>query len=657
MLKLQFLHKNSLAFTSTYFYGFYGSKDNFDDLDPKEQDLIRRITGVDGYAKSKGKTLKTGYRDKGIEFLKNQPNVKPLIKTTVEDLYFDFLNSLSEMGYRKDFNPNYNKDHENSGENYNIDSFLNTMIKDFVSSRNSDKKNQLLYIQSFDNEKKDNGGQPGTIDLDIAKDSINIAYVSQNSMKSDWDNIINRASFKDSLLLLKFFERYFSLNSLIQYIKTHDIKKQYAEVSKHIKRGESNTKMGTLPRLNYAELDLKDGRSSFLKKIKRADANTRAALDDATIMFLTILRDEDISLVDLPEDLIHDKYIFSLRNDTFYDLRDYIKNRRAIVSGDVDIVVNGERVTSKIAEGDIFKTTIDLYKNLKRELSCSEISLLLNANASRYKEIYKEINDKHLAKARQTEDLEDNLAELNKILATLDKTITTRKQPKQARFLTDAQINLCKEHRKQLIRKKEELTSKLNSIKNKEDSNPNEFVNEKYIKYLKSFKNHYLELEEDIKVASFMLLMEDTPVSNKVFNVLSSKYNLSSIIDNQDFLTFHNKCQINSATVTLAINNNWHDLGDGWYGSPLTYHCKPTLINVQGMMYDPVDRTIRPIYFAILKKNFSILNDNNRHIFSKIEDTLREYLAFATINSDALEYYIKWRDDNNAKNRQRVQKL
>ena len=650
MLKIHFLHKNKLSLTNTYYYAFYSSTDNFDDLSELEKEMIRKASGDEGYVVSRGEPLKYGFREKGIEYLKSQ-KIGNLVGTA-EDLYFEFLTTLTELGKRKAFDENYNADHEKSGADYNIDSFVRKLILYFIKSKNSDKKNQSLYIDSFNND--DERPSVGTIDIDLAQDSITSTCAGQASPKQEIENIANKISFRDSLLLLKFFEKKLSLNSITQYIKAHDVKTNYAEISAYVKKGEG-VKRGTLPRLNFEELALKDGRSSFLKKLKRLNEEAKLALNTAMSDFLKVIKSENLQLTNIPDDLIADNYIYSLRNDTFLDLVDYIKNRRSVTTA--SIISNGVEYKQKESECDVFKLTIDAYNNLNCELTCHEIVELLNANTMEYKLLYDKFSAKYTDKIYVLKNKAQELKQLDILLLSIDKGLLTRKLGKSDRFLTDQQMEKLRIQKKVTEKKLNELRAELAAMSDKENVNPNEMYNKRYIKYLKMFKTSYLKIHDIIATECAYQLMDDTKLSSdpkksrEIFESLQNKYGLAHLINTQDFLSMGNKCQLNNMVYKNASNAKWHNLGDGWLGMPLTANLKPVLIGPDGIIYKPHDRVIKPAYTELLGINYNVINSANKPFLIEVETLTNEYVAFVTEKSEALRHYINWRNDNNAKNK------
>ncbi|WP_275372830.1 hypothetical protein [Clostridium tertium] len=633
MLKLVFLRKGGLELTNSYYYAFYSTKTNFDTLTEQEKNRIREASGVEGFVECKGKILKNGYREKGLALLSSLNTTN--LPYTIEELYCNFLNSLADAGESKRFNPNYDRTHERSGKYYHIDSFLNKRLVDFVKMLNSSRSNHHLYLDSFSGDKET---QNKSI-VDIDRMEVDQAFVGSKP-KNEMERIDSNVSFKDTLLVLKFFESYFQIAGFIQYIKKHDTKSQHTELRYHYREVEKKT--GTAPKYNYQDIDLETNRSQLLKRMGTAPESVTSAAARAIESLYKLIVEGNIKIDNIPDDLIDDKYMYSLKNDTFLSLTDYIENR--IATDNSEYLIDGVSVYAKERSGDIFTNTVKILKMYKPKFNYSDILEFLTSNLPKYRELHSNMKEKYEKENLSVTEMNKKLMKLNKTIERQAITLKTGQDPKTKIYLNKNQLYIAKAGLKKSLEAKQELVSKIEKAENKYTDNPYDAIYRTYITHLNAYKRIYSRINSEIIMKGTTLLMTDTVVGQDIYSKLQKIYGIRSAVLGQNKLTLDNKLTMNSKLMYNIKSGPWIDIGGGWYGAELSDKAQfiPKLITPEGNIIDPLNHKVIPLYGQLFGMSINIDEELYREVFDSSENQTILYRQFYSSRYDEIVAYMRW---------------
>lgn len=635
MLKLAFLQKNSIVFTDTYYYAFYDSKTNFNDLSEQEKARIREASGVEGFICSKGEIITTGYRDKGISYISKLNTDK--IPFPPEEIYCNFLTSIANAGIKRQFDENYNKDHERTGKDYLVTSYVSSLLKKFILSLEKDKKNNNLALDSFSDDK--DSQDKNIIDLERLDSTQN--YMSRSKLSVDF--VESNIGFKDTLLILKFFESYFQITKSMQYMQQHEHKSMHREVGRNIKI--TADKNGTCPKYNYSEFTTETNRSQLRKRIKSKDTDIVELYAKAVGDLHKLAALNEIEFSELPQDLIDDKYMYSLRTDTFTSLDDYIKNRKAIETSSVKI--GSTTISVRERSGDIFSNTVKILKLYKPRFYYKDIIDLLTANHIEYKKLcnmHKAVAD---TKNLTVTELKKKLANANKMKERYVSCIKNEYDAKTKIYLNKTQLKATAADLREELSRIKHLEATIKELETPVDTTRKVEINKDYISFLNAYKVEFMKLEKAIIEADALDLLDTTNITADLFTKLQSKYGLISECTRQDFLTLPNKLTLNDAIARNVKKGNWEDLGGGWFGSVLGSDSNfiPKLIAPSGHIITTLSQTVVPFYRLTLDgKPLNIDREYYREIFGALNDVTMAYRNFYTKNSETINSFVAWRD-------------
>lgn len=638
MLKLAFLRKNTIEYTDTYYYAFYGAADHFDNLSSAEKKKIKEASGVDGYVETKGKAIKTGYREKGKRLLYQVSAGK--LSGTAEDLYADFLMSIADGGLSKKFDENFNKEHERSGKKYDIESYMYTLIRNFVRKSKDTPATTTLSIGSVVGDR--DPMEKNVVDVD--RKEINNSFLNTGRV-DEMDLVDEVVSFKDTLLVLKFFESYLQVSSILQYILLIEIKSLFKETGHSLKYTEK--KGGTLPTYTYAEIGIAPVRSNVKGKIKDLDQSVVDIFIKTLSTLIAILNKEGLEISDLPANLLDSKYMHSLRNDSFSSIVDYIENRRETTPKVVK-TENGVSITQIDLLGTRIELSVDILKKYNPKFTYGDVVDLINANQTKFKELYNKYTSSSKTEAEKLKLTREKLQGLMKSRDRIIENIKTGYDTQTKSYVSKG----VKETLQYKLKDVEEEIQKIQDDYKRDytltNVNPYKKTYEKYIGFMQSYKTAFIANGKEIEFLCDVDTIEETELTPAAYKKAQGQYKLQQIIENQTVITTMDKILITNRlrSAIAATKATWVEIGDNWYATELSDSTtfSPMLMHPSGIIIKLLEKQVVPLYrLGIGHPSLPLDYGRFQEFYDAFEEIESSYRQFYTVNKENITNYLHGR--------------